>query len=310
MYLPRNLISHLYLSLLKSHHPLSPPVLLLVALDPDALCACRILTALLKRDYIPHKILPIGGYADLSKAGEELVRPMRLADGGAGGVVVCLGVGGLVDLEAVLGLEVVDGEEGETGGCDGVECWVLDARRPWNLGNVFGGAAVVGQVQEDQDGVLARRSAGMGVDKGELQRQYRPGKGGIVVFDDGDIQEELSAEREAWFALEEMPDVDDADGDEDDASDSEHERDEEGEEDAGDDDGDAAPQRKRKSWSDREEEEDEESEKENERPRQRRRDNSVSRFDEDVLEVMLIRTVHANTFITIVNITRSELSLQ
>jgi len=261
MYLPRNLISHLYLQLLKSHHPLSPPVLILVALEPDALCACRILTSLLKRDYIPHKIHPIGGYGDLSKAGEELVKPMRLGDGGSGGVVVCLGVGGLVDLESVLGLEV--DEEG-TGGCDGVDIWVFDARRPWNLSNIFGGALAVMENQDDQDGVLARRLAG--IDRGELQKSYRPGKGGIVVFDDGDIQEELSTERAAWFALEDMPEVDDADDDG--ASDSEADDAE---------DGDDASRPKRKSWSDREEEEaDSDNEKENERPRQRRRSNSVS----------------------------------
>jgi len=265
MYLPRTLISHLYLQLLKSHHPLSPPVLILVALEPDALCACRILTALLKRDYIPHKIHPVGGYADLSRAGEELVRPMRHGDGGSGGVVVCLGVGGLVDLESVLGLEV---DEDGTGGCDGVDVWVFDARRPWNLSNIFGGAAAVMQNQQDQDGVLARRPPAL--EKGELQKGYRPGKGGIVVFDDGDIQEDLAAERSAWFALEEMPELDDVV--EDIGSDSE-----DGGGDADEDEGDESSRPKRKSWSDREEEEaDEEYEKENERPRQRRKSSSVS----------------------------------
>ncbi|KAL9078152.1 MAG: hypothetical protein Q9157_002910, partial [Trypethelium eluteriae] len=61
MYLPRDLISHLYTSLLRTHHALTAPVLILVALDPDALCAARILTALLKRDYIAHKLQPIAG---------------------------------------------------------------------------------------------------------------------------------------------------------------------------------------------------------------------------------------------------------
>lgn len=257
MYLPRNLISHLYNSLLKSHHPLSPPVLILVALEPDALCACRILASLLKRDYIPHKIQPISGYGDLAKAGEELVRPLRLADGGSGGVVVCLGVGGLVDLESVLGLEV---EEDGTGGADGVDIWVFDARRPWNLANVFGGFA---QARSEED--TARKQHG--VERGQLQRNYKPGQGGIVVFDDGDIEEELDAEREAWYALEEMPEVED-DGEESDDSDAETE--------AGGESGSLVTKGKRKSWSDREEEEgDSGSEKEN-RPAQRRRSNSVS----------------------------------
>ena len=117
MYLPRSLISHLYTNLVRSHHPLSPPVLILVSLEPDAICACRILTALLKRDYIPHKIQPVSGYADLSKAGQELVRPMKTTEGGSGGVIVCLGVGGLVDLGSLLGLE----EEEDAQSMGGVE---------------------------------------------------------------------------------------------------------------------------------------------------------------------------------------------
>lgn len=265
MYLPRNLISHLYLQLSKSHHPLSPPVLILVALEPDALCACRILTSLLKRDYIPHKIHPIGGYADLTRAGQDLVKPMRLSEAGSGGVVVCLGVGGLVDLEALLGLE--EDEEGN-GGCDGVDIWVFDARRPWNLSNIFGGAAGGSQISQEQDSVVARKT--VGVEKGEVQRTFRQGKGGIIVFDDGDIQEELTRQRDAWFALEDMPEVEDVGEDDDD--DAASAVDEEPE-----DDGEVSSGRKRKSWSDQDEDEEgDDEEKENERPRQRRRSNSVS----------------------------------
>lgn len=183
---------------------------------------------------------------------------MRLADGGSGGVVACLGVGGLVDLENVLGLEV--DEEGH-GGVDGVDIWVFDARRPWNLGNVFGAPP-----QEAVEGQNARKEPGLA--QGQISRSYRPGKGGIVVFDDGDIEAELASEREAWHELEEMPEVDD---DEEDLGSS---SDEDEAEDAQPDKQDSA-RRKRKSWSDREEDDGNESEKEN-RPHQRRRSNSVS----------------------------------
>lgn len=261
MYLPRGLISHLYLQLLRSHHPLSPPVLILVALEPDALCACRILTTLLKRDYIAHKIQPIAGYGDLARAGEELVRPLRTTEGGSGGVVVCLGVGGLVDLSEILCLTNADDEVSDDTG--GVEAWVIDARRPWNLVNVFGGQwQQQQQARENLDEFdpNARRKT-RGVDKGGLTRQYAAGQGGVIVFDDGDIEEELSKERDAYYALEEMPEVDD-DGD--DLS-------ELGSEDDGDDFGMGS--KKRKSWSGREEEDSEDEE--DERPRQRRRSNSV-----------------------------------
>ncbi|CAO2655884.1 Nn.00g046870.m01.CDS01 [Neocucurbitaria sp. VM-36] len=251
MYLPRNLIAHLYQNLIKRTHAAAPPVLLLVALEPDALCACRILTALLKRDYIPHKIQPIAGYGDLSRAAEELVRPMRTTDGGSGGVVVCLGVGGMVDLEEILGLDVDEAGQGGTGD---VEVWVLDARRPWNLANVFGSP-----ISEDPaTGELVRRQAG--VDKGKVLQSYQSSRGGIIVFDDGDIEEELQAERAAYCGLEEMPEV----GEEEDLEDSDDQ--DEDEPSSG-----QAP-KKRKSWSEGDDSDNDMSD--DERPRQRRRSNS------------------------------------
>ena len=252
MYLPRDLISHLYTNLIRSHHAHSPTVLLLVALEPDSLCACRILTALLRRDFIQHKIQPVSGYADLAKAGEELVRPMKTTEGGSGGLVICLGVGGLVDLGTVLGLE--DEESDET--MCGVEVWVLDARRPYNLDNVFGGMPIEAPLGDVGNEVRPRAR---GVDKGCIQKSYRPGTGGIIVFDDGDILNDLETEKNAYCALAEMPELDaDESDDEDDEPDTQ----------------DSSQSRKRKSWSDRDNDED--NDEDEERPRQRRRSNSGS----------------------------------
>lgn len=259
MYLPRSLISTLYLHLQRTHHPLSPPVIILVALEPDALCGCRILTNLLKRDYIPHKIQPIAGYGDLEKTGQNVIKPMMESEGGSGGVVVCLGVGGLVDLGGLLGIDA----EGE-GSYGGIEVWVIDARRPWNLGNVFGGVPSLPQIE--QDGAMVDQPH-PGVEGGKIERGYKPGKGGIIVFDDGDIEEELNAERDAYLALVEMPEVED------------NGEDSEGSETESDDDERPAARlgQKRKSWSDRDEED--ESENDDDRPRQRRRSNSVRNFE-------------------------------
>jgi cell division control protein 45 len=257
MYLPRDLIAHLYEHLVQSNRPQSPAVLLLVALEPDALCACRILTALLKRDYISHTILPVSGYADLARVGETHVQPLRKQQGGGGGTVICLGVGGLVDLSAVLGLEATDEDQDPTGG---VEIWVIDARRPWNLGNVFGGQPPDSALAEVNGNARARAPE---VSFGQIQPNYRPGKGGIIVFDDGDIGEELAAEREAYFRLEGMPPIDD-DGHESDDSDSESDGDQPRDDPLGG--------QKRKSWSDRNDEE--EDENEDSRPSRRRRSNS------------------------------------
>ena len=255
MYLPRSQISQLYTSLLRTTHPLSPPVLILTALTVDSLCATRILTALLKRDYIPHKVQPVSGYNDLQRAGQELVLPLTRQRGGEGGVVVCLGVGGLVDLEEVLGL---DGQsevgEAEDMRDHGVEVWVVDARRPWNLQNVFGSSVAVANDTADS---MARRQ---GVEQGRLLPSYLPGKGGVVVWDDGDIDSELATEKDAFMELQTMPEIS-----EDDLAL------EGGENEAEDEEPSSSQSRKRKADQDGD---DEGATDEDERPRQRRRSNS------------------------------------
>ena len=49
-------------------------VLLLVAQDCDALCACQILTSLFRSDNISYKIKPVSGYDDIRAAYEDLVK--------------------------------------------------------------------------------------------------------------------------------------------------------------------------------------------------------------------------------------------
>ncbi|KAF5615684.1 cell division control 45 [Fusarium sp. NRRL 25303] len=262
MYLPRQLISKLYVHLQQTRHPLSPPVLILVALEPDALCACRILTRLLKNDYIPHKIQPVAGYTDLEKAGRELVVPMMESQGGGGGVVVCLGVGGMVDLGPLLGLE----PEGDDQPYSGVEVWVMDAHRPWNLGNVFGGFPLDPETEVSSS---YQSRCPTGVNGGMIESAFKPGKGGIIVFDDGDIVDDMQTERNAYLELMEMPEIDD-DGK--DLGDTDDEDDDENPNDVAQEPIRAG--QKRKSWSDAEDESDDD------RPHQRRRSNSSSSIAE------------------------------
>lgn len=267
MYLTRSLLSKLYLNLQQTRHPLSPPVVILCALEPDALCAARILTRLLKHDYIPHKIQPVAGYGDLERLGREMVGPMMESRGGSGGLVICLGVGGMVDLGTALGLE----PEGEESTFGGVEVWIIDSHRPWNLANVFGGFPLEPET-EVASSYQARTPAG--VKAGRVERAYKPGKGGLIVFDDGDIEEGLGPLKDAYTALIEMPDVED-NGEDLDDSDSESEN---------DDTQEPAPRagQKRKSWS----EQDDEDSSDDDRPRQRRRSDSVSTHDQSAsLEV-------------------------
>ena len=187
------------------------------------------------------------------------MQPMKYQQGGSGGVVVCLGVGGLVDISSVLGLDSGDRGEDLSGG---IEVWLVDARRPWNLGNVFEGDAAAVALREITGDPTATNPH---VDRGKIQPSYKPGSGGIIVYDDGDIDEELRAEREAYCELTRMQGVEDYgedSGDSDDESDVVESI--EG----------GQLSKKRKSWSDRDEE-DEESQDENRRPCQKRRSNSV-----------------------------------
>ena len=183
---------------------------------------------------------------------------MRIQQGGSGGVVICLGVGGLVDLSAILGLESTEDGEDPTGA---VEVWLFDARRPWNLGNVFGGNPA-DMVSEEISGNARVRDPG--VEDGKIRQNYKPGKGGIIVYDDGDIDQDLKAEKQAYRELAQMPDVED-DG-ESDVSEAESKD--------ADSMDEGRPSKKRKSWSDRDEEPDGNDE-ENDRPRRRRKDNTV-----------------------------------
>ncbi|KAL9596983.1 MAG: hypothetical protein Q9219_005452 [cf. Caloplaca sp. 3 TL-2023] len=178
--------------------------------------------------------------------------------GGSGGVVVCLGVGGMVDMSTVLGLDnIVDG----TDPAGGVQVWLVDARRPWNLGNVFGGKAEDALLEIDGNA----RSKRQDVVDGQIQPSFKPGQGGIIVYDDGDIDHDLTAEREAYVALLNMPDVEDE---------GEVLDDSDGASEVADSINGGSVSKKRKSWSDREE--DDENEEENRPPRRRRRSSSTN----------------------------------
>jgi cell division control protein 45 len=100
-------------------------------------------------------------------------------------------------------------------------------------------------------------------------------------MDDGDIEDQLEAEKNAYLKLVDMPDIDD-DGNDLDGSDDEGEDDDELED-------LAHAGQKRKSWSDQDMEEESEDD---DRPRQRRRSNSVS----DVGWPVHLVWVYANRF--------------
>ena len=174
-----------------------------------------------------------------------------------------------MDLGEAFGLDPTDDAPDATGG---VEFWILDARRPWNLGNVFGGSPLDTALGET-NGIA--RSRNLEVEFGEIKQNYKPGKGGVIVLDDGDIGEELAKEREAYFKLEQMPEIED-NGRESDYSESDSE---------GEGSVTSSGNRKRKRGSDAE---DDENEEESERPQRRQRSSSVGLSFEQVLTWLTI----------------------
>ncbi|KAK6331378.1 hypothetical protein TWF730_004460 [Orbilia blumenaviensis] len=240
MHIPRDHFSTAYNRLKRSASGTVPSVLILTSLDVDSLCACRMLTRLLKTDYIPHKLHPVAGYQDLTKANKEFISNNEDLK-----FLILLGVGGLVDIAEFLELR------------KGVECWVLESRRPWNLQNIFAGPGGEGFAIVGRDGHISD-------------------EGGVVCWDDGDIADFLKPEQDAYRKLIEMQDEV---GDIEDWN-SEDEEDEEDAEFAenrrlagydGPEDTSSTNSRKRRSSSEDEDEDNEEEEGYSDDDRRRRR---------------------------------------
>ena len=126
-------------------------VLLLVAPDVDAICACRGLVKLLTDDRVGFTVRPVSGWADLARINHDDIEGNTELR-----AVVLLNIGALIDLSEYFSLPRQ------------ATLHVFDSHRPWNLNNVF--------------------------DSGPEAEQ-------VCVWDDGDIEDGLKAEQEAYEAL-------------------------------------------------------------------------------------------------------------
>lgn len=179
-------------------------------------------------------------------------------------------------MSTLLGLDNISNGGDPSGG---VQVWLIDARRPWNLGNVFAGRPE--DAMQEIDGNF--RSKEPDIIGGRIQPSFKQGQGGIVVYDDGDVEQELAAEQEAYIALSNMPDVED---------DGELLDDSDGASEIAESINGAKHSKKRKSWSDPDDDDDE-SEDENRRPRQRRRSNSSNTVTSSPSRPPRTRTRHS-----------------
>lgn len=110
----------------RSRHPGLTTVLIFVAAsDVDALCALWIFTQLLTNDVIPHKIIPVQGFHDISVQNELLLDPDRSIDGVQIRSIWMLNCGGVVDLSEFLSLTPQ------------LNVFLMDSHRPLSLDNIF-----------------------------------------------------------------------------------------------------------------------------------------------------------------------------
>ncbi|KAJ2798678.1 DNA replication initiation factor cdc45 [Coemansia guatemalensis] len=141
-------------------------VLIFVSTDVDGLCALRILTTLLKRDAIAHKIVPVTNYSDISSMNQTLIAnsSSQILS------VVFLNCGAQMDIQDLLTLR------------DNLSVMIVDSHRPFNLYNVF---------WHEQ----------------------------VQCLDDGDVEANMDALRQAFEAIEfgEAPSDDDDGSDDEDA---------------------------------------------------------------------------------------------
>lgn len=185
-------------------------------MDPDAVFATRILTAMLERDCLSYRLSPVAGWKELSRViqsqrwyrlpsdqhhrmdedGAEEDEEEEPTEGGTR-VVILINVGASTDLSSFLRIP------------PGVTAHLIDSHRPYALENLFSTA----------DGASPTVLDASSLHQAPPEAQH----GRIVVWDDGDVAEDMDAEREAYLALEYEPDSE-SEADRSDASEDEDER--------------------------------------------------------------------------------------
>ena len=76
MLVGRERFDEVYATIRQSACGAGQTVLILVAPDTDAICACQILCRLLRDDNVPFCTKPVSGYADVRAATEDVSQPV------------------------------------------------------------------------------------------------------------------------------------------------------------------------------------------------------------------------------------------
>ncbi|TPX39767.1 hypothetical protein SeMB42_g06256 [Synchytrium endobioticum] len=171
----------LYENIRKDASNTSSAVLVLAASDVDSLCACKILTTLFKADCIPHKVIPVAGYADLGRANSNHVENHDELRS-----IVLLNCGGLVDLSEFFTLS------------DYAIVYLVDSHRPINLQNLFGNPRIV--VVKDEDAENEDR------DIEDLKKAFK-----AIEYSDEEAEEEVDNGQDEQDSDEQDSDEDNSD---------------------------------------------------------------------------------------------------
>ncbi|KAI9917484.1 hypothetical protein PsorP6_012499 [Peronosclerospora sorghi] len=219
-------------------------ILILVAMDVDALCAAEILTRLLRADLLSYAQVAVRGYDDVVHVRETRVRGTSSGDLRS---IIMLNCGAIVDLATVLALP------------RHMKCYVLDSHRPIHLANIYDAHQ---QIVVFDDGALALDeypAFGSELDVADFEDEEDEEE-----EEEEESDEEEGSEEEAEVAFETVPD-DPAMDDKRDASEKRKRADEtedgEGEEEEGGDEKEEKRVKKRREGDD-DDEEMEEDEKE------------------------------------------------
>ncbi|ORY40218.1 CDC45-like protein [Rhizoclosmatium globosum] len=118
--------------------PNANTVLVIASPDPDALCACKMISNLLKSDCITHQIIPVSGYDVLDRTND-----LKIKNNDSLRSIIMLNCGGVIDIAATLSIPPE------------ATVYIIDSHRPLHLGSIYKYEQVMvlddGEIEEMKD---------------------------------------------------------------------------------------------------------------------------------------------------------------
>ncbi|KAI9339661.1 CDC45 family [Obelidium mucronatum] len=118
--------------------PSANTVLVIASPDPDALCACKMISTLFKSDCIIHQIIPVSGYDHLDKTNTQKIRNNDNLRS-----IIMLNCGGVIDIAETLSIPPE------------ATVYIIDSHRPLHLGSIYKYEQVMvlddGEIEEMKD---------------------------------------------------------------------------------------------------------------------------------------------------------------